>query len=194
MPGKSEIIVVLTAALLLGWWAETAEAQQVEGLQQRPVWLVGYSVKPPQQLLGGGLAAILSPSGRWGFLTDGRISTDGPQSRFLRPTVEAGTLPSGSRKETWSNVNVAVLRAMTPELGLYAGGGVSWSTATYAQYERWQEGQPVDMYWVETEGTGEVEANLVVGGLLRMASRIFVQFGWQTAPSGFTVGGFFRVR
>jgi hypothetical protein len=194
MPGKSAVLLVLTTLMLLGWWGEPAGAQQVEGLQQRPVWLVGYSAKPPQQLLGGGLAAILSPSGRWGFLTDGRISTDGPESRFLRSSVEAGTLPSGFRKETWANVNAAVLRAMTQELGLYAGGGLSWRTAAYAQYERWEEGLPVDMYWVENEGAGEVEANLVVGGLLRMASRVFVQFGWQTAPSGFTVGGFFRVR
>jgi len=194
MPGKSDVLVVLTALLLLGWWTEPAEAQEGIGLREGPQWLVGYSAKPPQQLLGGGFAAILSPSGRWGFLTDGRISTDGPQSRFIRPGVEAGTWPSGAKKETWANVNAAVLRTMTPELGLYLGGGLSWRTGTYAQYERWEENQPVDMYWVETGGTSELQGNLVVGGLFRMTSRIALQFGWQTAPGGFTVGGYFRVR
>jgi hypothetical protein len=194
MAGKRTVLLVLSAMMLLGWSAGSGEAQEGVGLQEGPQWLVGFTAKPPQQLLGGGIAAILSPSGRWGFLADGRVSTDGPQSRFLRPGVEAGTWPSGARKETWANVNTALLRTMTPELALYLGGGLSWRIASFAQYERWEENQPVDMYWVETEGTGELQGNLVVGGLFRMASRIVLQFGWQTAPGGFTVGGYFRVR
>lgn len=193
MPRRSKIVLILTVALFLVSKVQPTEAQESMGLTDGPQWLIGYTAKPTEQLLGAGVAAVLSSSGRWGFLADGRVSTDKPESRFIRPGVEAGTWPSGSRKETWTNVNAAVLRAMTPDLGLYLGGGLSWRTGTYAQYERWIDNQLVDMYWVETGGSGELQGNLVVGGLFRMISRIVLQFGWQTAPGGFTVGGYFRV-
>ncbi len=193
MPRESRIVLILTVALFLISKVQPTEAQESMGLMDGPQWLIGYTAKPTQQLLGAGVAAVLSPSGRWGFLADGRISTDRPESRFRRSDVEAGSQPSGSEREAWANVNAAVLRTITPELGLYFGGGVSWRTAKYRQYEVWEEEFPVDMYWVETGDATQADGNLVAGGLFRMGSRLVLQFGWQTAPSGFTVGGYFRV-
>lgn len=193
MPGKSNVVLVVLTALCLGGGAEALEAQAPQASRERSHWFIGYSTKPPQQLLGGGVAALLTSSRRWGFVADGRISTDRPQSRFIRDAVEAGTWFSGSERDVWANVNAALLRAVSSDLSLYLGAGASWQVTRYRQYERWVEGQPVDMYWVESGSSQEVKGNLVVGGLFRVGSRLATQFGWQTAPEGFTVGGYFRV-
>jgi hypothetical protein len=163
--------------------------------------MVGYTVKPPEQMFGGGV--IFFPGGtleRWGVLVDGRIASNRPPSGEL----EAGRTPDDAfadgdqfvnNRSSWNGFHGALVRAVGPELAVYAGGGVA-SEAIYSQYtfERVQGDQiEFGRYWLEREDEGRTEPSFIVGAIYRMGSRIALQMGLQTAPRGFAVGGYILV-
>lgn len=160
----------------------------------RSNWFLGYVVKPPEQLLGFGGAMMPSGLRRWGLYADGRVSTDAPSSDETRDLTadDARTLGEFFRdQDEWTTVSAAVVRGMTPELALYLGGGASWRTV-YSAFNEGTRLQP-DIFWIEDEDRSQVEPNLVGGAFLRIANRIALQFGGQSAPGGFVVGGQFLV-
>lgn len=163
--------------------------------------LLGYTVKPPEQMFGAG--AIFFPGGAldgWGILVDGRYASNRPSSEELEPdrtpdeAFQEGDLFVNNRS-SWNGFHLGLVRAVGPELALYAGGGLA-SETLYSQYtfERVQ-GELVEFgrYWLEREDDGRTEASFIVGAIYRMGSRLALQMGIQTAPRGFAVGGYLLV-
>jgi hypothetical protein len=163
--------------------------------------MLGYTVKPPEQMFGAG--AIFFPGGvldGWGVLADGRFASNRPPSEELEPNrtpeqaFQEGDIFVNNRS-SWNGFHLALVRAVGPELAIYAGGGLA-SETVYSQYtfERVQ-GEIIEFgrYWLEREDDGRTEPSFIVGAIYRMGSRLALQMGVQTAPRGFAVGGYLLV-
>ncbi|MFW5947434.1 MAG: hypothetical protein ACOCUW_02975 [Gemmatimonadota bacterium] len=157
---------------------------------------IGYAANAPSVVVGATVWGIVPGLRGWGLYVDGKMDPDDPSSdpyfmAALTPSDIATQYPDDeevTQEDRWQSFNAAVTRVLTDELIVYAGGGYSHRT-TYRQYldpdrNRGQFG----LYWVEDPVTSGGEVNLLAGALLRISSRIRLQFGGETAPRGFTVG------
>lgn len=163
--------------------------------------MLGYTVKPPEQMFGAG--AVFFPGGAlegWGLLVDGRFASNRPPSEELEPgrTPEEAFADGDlfvNNRSSWNGFHVALVRGVGSELALYAGGGQATETV-YSQYtyER-VVGDVVEFgrYWLDLEAEGRTEPSFIVGAIYRMGSRVALQMGLQTAPRGFAVGGYLLV-
>jgi hypothetical protein len=184
--------VVALVGILLAAPFERAEAQAGDPLH----FGLGYSANAPESMAGGMAYVIFPRLGGIGLFVDAKFDIDSPsdntafvdgitaediqndpehsQTRFLR------------REASWKSTNVGVIRPLNPALFLYAGAGYAWGTQ-YFQYDQ-QVGEVGRALWVVAPHEDETGVNFMVGGMLRMSSLLTSQFGFETKPSGVTVG------
>ncbi|MFW5905063.1 MAG: hypothetical protein ACOCUZ_02480 [bacterium] len=187
----------LLAVIVLG--ASAVEGQQTATVNftERSNWLVGYVAAPPRQMLGFGAAATFRTLNGWGFILDGRITTDSPGrdeslldiSRSAADAMDVWTLD----KDAWSTVTIGIVKGLTPEFAGYFGGGVSWKTAYSRYLDESRERGDLGHYWVEDEAESRVYPNVHGGVFFRMGDHLVIQFGGQSAPMGVITGAHLRV-
>jgi hypothetical protein len=157
---------------------------------------IGYVANAPHEMVGGTVWARLPGLGAWGLYVDAKFD---PSNRAgdeffvegLTPAEIAVQYPNDEEvdeEEEWMSFNGAILRAVTPELILYAGAGYS----TRENYRRYldvttQRGQ-FGFYWVEDDTLSGNDVNVMGGALIRISGKLLLQFGGELAPKGFTVG------
>jgi hypothetical protein len=174
-------------------------AQRATDFAQGASWMAGYVANAPQQLFGIGAWAIPSPRHRWGLYADMKIRVDSPAGDVLDRSMTPGdaeALGDTFFKEdaAWTSANLAVVRAISADMAVYLGGGISWRT-TYLQYldethTRGRSGQ----YWVVDEDFTGTHPNVLGGVFFRASPRVAFQFGAEAAPAGATVGAHLRLR
>lgn len=191
------VAAVVGAVLILLAGGHAVQGQQAIDLAAGGHASAGYVAKPSEQLLGGGVAVLPPRLRGWGVLLDGRISTDGPSEGDIREDRDPqDALSDGHERfrnhRSWTTVSLSVMKGVTPQLALYLGGSASWRTVhTQFHYEDLVGDNRTErvFYWVEDGDEALVEAGVVGGALFQLRSRFLVQFGGQTAPSGFVLGG-----
>lgn len=154
----------------------------------------GYVVNAPEQLVGFEVMAVGSPWAGWGAFADAKFTHSSPSGedifmsgRTAAEALEMGDTPFGQPDEAWTTVNVGVVRAVGPEVALYAGGGYSQQTV-YQEFQRQGEIGADRFYIVEdVEASGD-RVNLLGGFYFRAMRNLMFRLGAETAPAGFTAG------
>ena len=133
--------------------------------------------------------------GGWGVTADVQGNLDSPRSER---GFEEDITPGQARSEhgdfffrdrsAWRLVNVALVRALTSEIAVYAGAGLADEDA-YIQFADPSATRGFGgYYWVSDEEGSGVRTSFV-GGLFFQAGRnLWFQFGGASAPAGVRVG------
>lgn len=159
-----------------------------------PRLFIGYVANAPDQLLGAGAAWLPSFLGGWGLYLDAKQDAESPgdESDFLRDRTAEEAAASGDERRvtrnSYRNVNLAVVRAFRPDVVLYLGGGISDESVYSEFFDPDQELGNFGHYWVEHADSGGLRPNLLGGIFFRLARNVTAQFGAEAVPSGFTVG------
>ena len=160
------------------------------------VFGIGYAANAPDLMVGAAVWGLIPGLDGWGLYADAKLDPDDPSADdFFVAGLTPGEIDTQypddeefAQEDRWRSFNVAVVRVVTPELMLYGGGGYAARDA-YRQYLDPERSRGnFGFYWVEDADASTTELNLMVGALLRVSSRLRLQFGGETAPRGFTVG------
>lgn len=181
-------LVVAVLAICSAGAVQEAAAQSRVG--------VGYVANAPRMFVGGSAHMLTDIFGGMGLYVDAKFdrqTPEGDQAPILGDlTVDEVEDQLGDElileDEVWQSFNVALIRPVTPELMLYAGGGMA-ERENYRQYYDGTGSRGLGgYYWVEDPEASGNEVNFMAGGMFRISSVFFVQFGAESAPRGATVG------
>lgn len=157
---------------------------------------IGYVANAPDALVGGAVWGLIPGLHGWGLYVDVKVDPEDPiQGGYLYEALTPADVESQwptdlefSSNSRWRTFNLAVMKTITDELILYAGGGYAQEKA-YRQYKDFGENRgKFGWYWVEDEDAARTGVNLMAGGFLRISGPMRIQFGGETRPKGFTVG------
>ncbi|HSG06708.1 MAG TPA: hypothetical protein VLA36_00020 [Longimicrobiales bacterium] len=190
---------VLPLALLLfglAFCARPAVAQRGPAPLTHAQFGVGWVGNAPDAVLGGTAYVIVPALGGIGLYVDAKFDASDPtDDRAYDATVtslEVAPLESAHYNQTegsWKSFNVAVIRPINPSFWVYAGGGVVKLT----RYDLYDLDPDLEiglggLVWAENPETAETRANMMVGIMMRLSSRLTAQFGYETQPNGVTAG------
>ena len=182
-------------ALILAAAAPAAGQQDPEALS-RTQFGVGFVGNAPDALLGGGAYVILPRWGGIGLYVDAKFDYSNPTGeRGWDASVTSAEVANDvggdfiKREESWQSFNVALVRPLSPTISAYAGAGVARGKA----YDLFEVGLASDVgfggvVWAEDPPSEETKVNILFGVITRISSRISAHFGYDTQPSGITVG------
>jgi len=173
----------------------TARAQEGEGEAGQTRLGVGYVANVPNMFVGASAHFIPAGLRGWGVYADVKFDIESPadDEGFIEGLTveqvddELGHERSG-QEGSWSSVNLALVRTLSPELALYAGGGVGWRKEYRQYFDPDRELGVSGLYWVEDTGLSGTYLNGMAGVMLRLTSSVTAHFGAETAPPGFTLG------
>jgi hypothetical protein len=186
----------LLAAALSGQGLQAQQDAVYPDFRNATFFGLGYVVNVPNVYSGISAVALSSGVlGGAGLYADVKFSTDSPgNDPYLIPGVtaqEAEILWAdelGTEKSAYLSVNLALVFAITPELGLYAGAGYTDEKHYREYWDEAQERGDLGFYWVaDPEGTG-ARINLLGGALFRLHKHLFMVLGLEAQPRGATVG------
>lgn len=162
---------------------------------------IGYVTNAPRLLAGAGGYAVFPLWGGLGVYLDAKFDVGGPSREdSFESTLTAGEVgdqvPGAEvvgTEDSWQSFNVALVRPLTPAFMLYLGAG--YATRTHYREYRDPEGElgQVGIFWVEVPDEQSNTVNGLFGAFLRMGRPLDFQFGFETAPRGFTVGASLRL-
>ncbi len=158
---------------------------------------IGYVANLPDLEVGGAGYVILPRWGGIGVYVDAKVQVSGPpKETAYDPSVTAEQIENDvggnyiRTEGTWWSVNAAVLRPLSPYFTVYLGGGVAHETS-YRQYDQIDRNLGIGVggvVWAEDPRATESRANLMVGMITRLTSRLSAHFGYETQPDGVTAG------
>lgn len=189
------------SALVLGVLSAPAAAQtglpRGAGLEQLPRIGLGYVTNAPTILTGMSAWGVVDVMGGLGLYVDGKLNLNTPAdaSDFAADLTvsEVEATPNQqlmSDESGWWSVNAALIRPLSPELMIYLGAGYAYRD----QFRRYYDPEETlvqdtfGWYWVRDETASGGSLNLLGGAFFRIGSRLALQFGYETTPSGGTVG------
>lgn len=189
------------ASLVLGGLYAPATAQRGlapgAGLEQLPRIGVGYVSNAPNMFTGVSAWGVADVLGGLGLYVDGKmkLTTPADASDFAPDltTTEVDATPNQQQmgdESSWWSVNAALIRPISPELMLYLGAGYAYEDS-FRRYFDPNETLVQDTFgwfWVRDEAASGGRLNILGGAFFRIANRLALQFGYETAPNGGTVG------
>lgn len=189
----SRAALALAVALL----AKAPEPVVAQYPADRVQFGAGYVGNAPD-VLGGGMAYAIFPAlGGLGVYVDAKFDIDSPENdlAFSPGLTRAEVLSDPdyqgaqflSTDESYRSFNIGVVRPLRPTLFLYAGGGLT-QRSVYYLYSVPQQGQSDNALLVSAPDEDENKVNLMAGLILRISSVLSSQFGFETEPSGVTIG------
>jgi hypothetical protein len=95
--------------------------------------------------------------------------------------------------DEWLIVNAGLIRAVTPELALMAGGGAARRMRFREYYDDVAIGDPITPnrgYFVDDPRFDGWVTNFAVGAMFRVHRHAALRFGYETAPGGLSLGGY----
>ena len=186
---RTAMVFILVIAALP---SESAEAQSEGAAIPLLSSFFGYSANLPDQKVGLAFSEILDQ--RWGIYIDVKISTGVPGSAssdyhedMTVEIAEALGHTQQAEKTGYFSLNLGTTRRLGSRLAVYGGLGLC-AVQPYRQYL-----DPSGLfgsdegYWID-EKEQSIRANLLVGALYPVSSRILLQVGVETLPAGFTIG------
>jgi hypothetical protein len=162
---------------------------------------IGYVANAPDVLGGVGGYVVLPVLGGLGLYVDAKFDLDSParDDTFISTLTdrEAEEQVAGAEfvddQDSWQSFNVALLRPVTPALMLYAGAGYATRTRYREYRDPAGELGRLGFFTVEAPADEWITMNPLFGGFLRISQWLDFQFGLETRPRGFTVGGSLRL-
>ena len=171
---------------------ESAEAQS-EGSSPPPFSsFFGYSANLPDQEMGFSYGEILDQ--RWGIYIDvkisigvpGSASSDYREDMTVAIAEELGHMWQ-AEKTGYFSLNLGTTRWLGSRLAAYGALGL----CAVQPYSQWDDPTglfgPEGGYWIDTKKQS-IRANLMVGALYPVSSRILLQLGVESLPRGLTIG------
>jgi len=154
---------------------------------------IGIVANAPRQFTGVGVHFLLPGLYGLGLYVDAKFdpiseTRDGVLLPFTRAEAEALGDVWFRDEERWTTFNVALLYAVTDELRLYAGAGHSRREGFTRYWDEAGQRGEVGYYWIENPNRTDTQINLLGGAFFRIARGIFVQFGLESMPQGYTLG------
>lgn len=166
------------------------------GFLTTPYIGIGYVTNAPEEMAGGGLLVLHPALKGWGLYLDVKGTLGSPTGKpGYDPTLTSDMVEENYLYDelmtfnvTWRSANAALVRAISADLALYLGAGVSRSSG-YREYFDSQHDRGVSgYYWARHLPDDRDKMNLLIGTFSRLHRILLVQFGIETAPRGFTVG------
>jgi hypothetical protein len=161
---------------------------------------LGYVVSIPNTFIGFS-TMLLTPKvlGGAGLYADVKFSHSSPKDDEFY--VEGESVESAEAygdfflkgESEWLSVNLALVYAVTRELGLYAGGGYGRKRRYREYYDTTLNRGFEGFYWVYDEADSGNRVNALGGLLIRAATNFVIQIGGETRPAGATVGAMFTL-
>jgi hypothetical protein len=162
---------------------------------------IGYVANAPDVLGGVGGYVVLPVLGGMGLYVDAKFDVDSParDDDFISTLTDREVEEQVAGVEfiadadSWQSFNFALVRPLTPSLTMYAGAGVA-RRLRFREY-RDPEGEMgrLGFFIVEAPADEWTTVNALAGGFLRLGRWLDFQFGLETKPRGFTVGGALRL-
>jgi hypothetical protein len=156
---------------------------------------VGYVANIPNMFVGASAHIIPGGFGGWGLYADIKFDIESPadEEGFIDSLTVAqveGELGDQrfDQEGSWSSLNLALVRTVSPELAVYAGGGVGWRKEYRQYFDNEQDLGVGGLYWVEDTEVSGTYLNGMAGVMLRLTSAVTAHLGAETAPPGFTLG------
>lgn len=176
--------------------AAPAAGQADPGALTQTQFGVGFVGNAPDALLGGGAYVILPKWGGIGLYVDAKFDASNPtDERGWDASITASQVANDiggefiKREESWQSINVALVRPFSPTVFAYAGAGVAKSTAYDLFDVALDSGVGYGgVVWAEDPDSEETKVNILFGVITRISRRISAHFGYDTHPSGVTVG------
>lgn len=212
---RTSVALVCVTALAIG---PGLNAQQVQGphLKDGIHTAVGYAGVLPDALLGVGVLHRLG--GRsFGLFADFKETPSSVLSDrdycpagARPPVVSSCTIDAVQAR--WNDIplrdiaeyrifNVGVFHAVSPELALMVGGGFvrPWLIREFSEnIDRTTGEEPrvseFGAYFVPLDEDPAWTTQVVLGALFRAGPRLLLRIGYETAPGGMSVGGYFVLR
>ncbi len=190
--GSRNTVLALAVAALVAL-PTSVEAQFPNRVQAG----AGYVGNAPD-VLGGGMAyAIFPVLGGLGVYVDAKFDIDSPEDELaFNPALTRGDVLNDpdyqgaqflSTQTSYRSFNIGIVRPVRPTLFIYAGGGLAQKKVYYT-YSVPDRGDIDRALLVEDPDESADEVNLMAGLILRISSILSSQFGFESAPSGVTIG------
>lgn len=193
--------IFIMATLVVGGLSAPAAAQtglaRGTAFEQLPRIGLGYVTNAPTIFTGMSAWGVVDVLGGLGLYVDGKLnlSTPADESDFMNDLTvsEVESTPNQrlmSDESGWWSVNAALVRPLSPELMVYLGAGYAYQDLFRRYYDP-EEGLVQDTfgwYWVRDDAASGGSLNLLGGAFFRIGNRLALQFGYETTPSGGTVG------
>lgn len=169
---------------------------------------IGYTPVIPAALLGAGVYKFFGSSGIGVFadwkMTPTSLSGD---HEYCPPAIAECTVAWVEFNEPfhlrikdvdeWLVFNAGAVYAVTPEFALMLGGGAVRQTRYFEFLDESDEladrVTETGRYYVDDPGTTGWKPQVVGGLLIRAGSRVVFRFGYETAVSGVSMGGYFAL-
>lgn len=163
---------------------------------------LGYNGSLPEAFAGAGVWHFFG-STRFGVFADAKFTTSsltGDDKYCPSPLDECSVgFVEQERddvvirdEDEWLLFNIGGMYAVAPELAIMVGGGLARKTRIreYLTENETQWLTPTGTYFVRRDPEPSWDPQAVVGGLLRAGPHLAFSFGYETAPSGLTVGAY----
>ncbi len=169
-------------------------------VQFQPRFGIGYVANVPNQFAGVSGHWLSAQFGGFGIYVDAKFDLDSPERKewyvdsLTVAEVEDRLGDRAFRREgSWTSVNAAVMRPLTPQFTVYAGAGYS-EVREYREYiDQNLRVHETGFYWVRDPETSGGRVNFI-GGVFMQISRAFaLQFGAESQPAGFAVGAAYLI-
>jgi hypothetical protein len=184
------------AALFVPGAALQAQRPIVPNLKHASYLGIGYVASVPEAFAGGALL-LLTPKvlGGAGLYADVKFSPSSPARAFeYDPTITVDQADNQFadqlylEQSAWLTVDLAFVYAVTPELGLYAGGGYSREHHYRQYFDATETRGLAGFYWIGDPAASGDRINALGGVLLRVGRYLAFQMGVGARPPGADVG------
>lgn len=185
----------LLTLLVLGLMAAPTAAQE-SALLSHTQFGVGFVGNAPDAIVGGGAYVIFPKFGGIGLYVDAKFDPSNPTGeRGWDASVTSAEVANDiggdyiKTEASWQSFNVALVRPFSPTIIAYAGAGVAKSTSYDLYNVALDSGVGYGgVVWAEDTEREETKVNVLFGVITRISRRISAHFGYDTQPSGLTVG------
>jgi hypothetical protein len=194
--GARYVVLMLASALLLPSAGLEAQRPLVPDFKNSAYLGVGYVASVPHAFTGGALLA-LTPKvlGGAGLYADVKFSPSSPARAVeYDPTMTVDQAANQFadqlylEQSAWLSVNLALVYVLTPEFGVYAGGGYSREHHYRQYFDATQSRGLEGFYWIPDPAASGNRVNALGGMLLRASRYLVFQMGVGARPAGADVG------
>lgn len=166
---------------------------------------IGYTGAVPEAVLGAGVFMFFGQS-RIGAFADWKMTMPSVTGDDIYCPAQLDTCTvdfvQTSRNDQeiqifdeWLVFNGGLMYAVTPELAFMAGGGIVRQSRYREFFHDEDEGEEritlTGGYYVDDDGGSGWVPQFVGGVLFRAGPRLAFRFGYETAPGGMSIGGYF---
>lgn len=202
---RSHLMFAIAIALLLSLSAAAkADAQIRRDFHSGMRTAIGYSGALPAAAAGVGVWNMVST--QFGIFADAKMTPTSRRDHAMHcpPTLTPCTVAQVEAErndliirddDEYVIFNAGGMYAITREFMFMLGGGLARTRSVREYFDESED--PITetgQYFVDHQPDPETTLQLVAGMMIRAGDRLAFRFGYETAPGGMSLGGYFVVR